>query len=222
MMQSHPDSHDIADRLLSQMPADLNALTEVIVAGHRGDHAVANAALHSDDPHLRAAAIGALARCRSLTPAHLAPLLGDPDPRVRRRAAQAAAHFPGLDLSSTITDADPIVAEMAIWACGEHEQVSDSVLNLIIAATTESQEILIREAAAAALGAIGDPRGLPAILTACADKPAVRRRAVLALAPFIDGPDHELVLTALKRALADRDWQVRQAAEDIFPELTDQ
>ncbi len=222
MMSSHPDSHDIADRLLARMPADPAALTEVIVAGHRGDRAVAETALQSGDPHLRAAAIGALARCGSLTPTHLTPLLSDEDPRVRRRAAQAAAQFRGLDLSLAITDIDPIVAEMAIWACGEHEQVSDSVLDLIITAATQSEEGLIRESAAAALGAIGDPRGLPAILTACADKPAVRRRAVLALAPFIDGPDHEQVFAALQRALADRDWQVRQAAEDIIPELEDQ
>ncbi len=63
----------------------------------------------------------------------------------------------------------------------------------------------------AALGAIGDPRGLPAIVHATADKPAVRRRAVLALAPF-DGPEVDAVL---ERASRDRDWQVRQAAEDL-------
>ena len=67
--------------------------------------------------------------------------------------------------------------------------------------------------AIAALGAIGDPRGLPAVLAGCRDKPAVRRRAVLALAPF-DGPDVEAALAA---ALEDRDWQVRQAAEDVTP-----
>jgi hypothetical protein len=39
----------------------------------------------------------------------------------------------------------------------------------------------------------------------------VRRRAVLALAPF-EGPD---VDAALARARDDRDWQVRQAAEDV-------
>jgi HEAT repeat protein len=221
-MSAGPDSDDITDRLIARMPAHPAALTEVILAGHRGDHLAAEAALHSEDPHLRAAAIGALARCGTLTAAILAPLLGDEDPRVRRRAAQAAAQFRDLDLSSVITDADPIVAEMAIWACGEQEQVSDSVLQLIIAAATQSDEALIRESAAAALGAIGDRRGLPAILTACADKPAVRRRAVLALAPFIDGPDHEQVLEALQRALTDRDWQVRQSAEDIVPELADE
>jgi hypothetical protein len=35
---------------------------------------------------------------------------------------------------------------------------------------------------------------------------------VLALAPF-DGPE---VDAALERALTDRDWQVRQAAEDLM------
>ena len=47
----------------------------------------------------------------------------------------------------------------------------------------------MREAAVAALGAIGDDRGLDAILAATTDKPAIRRRAVLALAPFVD-PEH--------------------------------
>ena len=70
----------------------------------------------------------------------------------------------------------------------------------------------MREAAVAALGALGDEAGLPAILTATQDKPAVRRRAVLALAPF-QGPD---VDAALQRALNDHDWQVRQAAEDLL------
>jgi HEAT repeat protein len=67
---------------------------------------------------------------------------------------------------------------------------------------------------AAALGALGDPAGLPAIIAACRDKPAVRRRAVLALAPF-DGGE---VDDALRTALEDRDWQVRQAAEDLLSE----
>ena len=62
----------------------------------------------------------------------------------------------------------------------------------------------------AALGAIGDPAGLPAILAATGDKATVRRRAIIALALF-DGPE---VDEALSRASVDRDWQVRQAAED--------
>ena len=94
---------------------------------------------------------------------------------------------------------------------GERQNVVDSVLERLIELSVEARDPLVRESAAAALGAIGDPRGLPAILTACDDKPAVRRRAVLALAPF-DGPEVE---AAIDRALEDRDWQVRQSAEDL-------
>ena len=70
----------------------------------------------------------------------------------------------------------------------------------------------MREAAVAALGALGDPEGLPAVLAACSDKPAIRRRAVLALAAF-DGPE---VDAALHAAQTDKDWQTRQAAEDLL------
>ena len=76
----------------------------------------------------------------------------------------------------------------------------------------DHDDALCREAAVAALGALGDPAGLPAILAATHDKATVRRRAVIALAPF-DGPE---VDEALERAREDRDWQVRQAAEDLL------
>jgi HEAT repeat protein len=76
---------------------------------------------------------------------------------------------------------------------------------------TTHDDPLAREAAVAALGALGDPAGLDAILRACTDKPAVRRRAVLALAPY----EGDAVEAALAAALDDRDWQVRQAAEDL-------
>jgi HEAT repeat protein len=52
------------------------------------------------------------------------------------------------------------------------------------------------------------------VLAACRDKPAVRRRAVLALAAF-DGPEVE---AALEAALDDHDRQVRQAARDLLAE----
>jgi HEAT repeat protein len=53
---------------------------------------------------------------------------------------------------------------------------------------------------------------LPAVLAACDDKPAIRRRAVLALAAFEGAP----VEDRLRVALTDNDWQVRQAAEDLL------
>jgi HEAT repeat protein len=50
------------------------------------------------------------------------------------------------------------------------------------------------------------------VLAATRDRPAVRRRAVIALAAC-EGPEGD---AALRRALEDRDWQVRQAAEDLL------
>jgi HEAT repeat protein len=104
------------------------------------------------------------------------------------------------------------VVEAAAWALGETLAApAPAPVAALAAVVTEHDDALAREAAVAALGAIGDADGLPAVLAACADKAAVRRRAVLALAPFT-GPD---VDAALERARDDRDWQVRQAAEDL-------
>ena len=98
---------------------------------------------------------------------------------------------------------------MAAWSIGERNPASDDEVQALIKHTTSHKEAVVREACAAALGSLGDERGLPAILAACEDKPAVRRRAVLALAPF-EGDDVDAALT---KALEDRDWQVRQNAE---------
>jgi len=109
------------------------------------------------------------------------------------------------------------VVEVAAWASGEHERVGDDELAALIGLAGGAPDPLVREAAVAALGAIGDDRGLDAILAATGDRPAIRRRAVLALAPFV-APDHERatdVAAALAGAAEDRDWQVRQAAEDV-------
>ena len=109
------------------------------------------------------------------------------------------------------------MVEAAAWAAGEQETNDDGIVERLVQLATDADDPLVREAAVAALGAIGDERGLPAILAGCADKPAIRRRAVLALAPF-EGPEVDAALTA---ALEDRDWQVRQAAEDLAPFMRD-
>ena len=183
----------------------------VIVAGHRGDSDTAVAHLHDADGSVRAAALGALDRLQLLTTELITERFADESPEVRRRAAELAGGRPGIDLLPVLFDDDSTVVEVAAWACGEQEQVGDEALARLIELTTGSPEPLVREAGAAALGAIGDERGLHAILSACTDKPNVRRRAVLALAPF-EGPEVE---AAIERALADRDWQVRQGAEDL-------
>jgi HEAT repeat protein len=180
------------------------------LAGHQGDEAGARALISDPVPAVRATALAALARLDRLTAADLTTALSDDDASVRRRAAELAARLLGADLLPALDDADPTVAEMAAWALGE--QGRTDAVDALIAMATGHADALCREAAVAALGALEDERGLPAILAATTDKPAVRRRAVIALAPF-DGPDVE---AALQRALTDRDWQVRQAAEDLL------
>jgi HEAT repeat protein len=190
---------------------------EIAIAGHTGDEAAARAALTDADPVARELGLGALLRMGVLTDADLDAALIDGAASVRRRAALIAAQRPSVSLRSALRDPEVTVVEAAAWACGEHETVDDDVLETLIELGVTSPDALVREACAAALGAIGDPRGLATILHACTDKPAVRRRAVLALAPF-EGPE---VDAALQAALSDRDWQVRQAAEDVVRASTD-
>ncbi|MEY4361406.1 MAG: hypothetical protein RL391_712 [Actinomycetota bacterium] len=184
----------------------------IVIAGHSGDESTVRAALTHTSGSVRDAAYGAMARMGLLTHDLAMIAMTDKDARVRSRIAELSVDLPGLDLSPLLEDHDPMVVEMAAWTCGEHETIADHIITKLIHLCGKHEEPLVREAAVAALGAIGDERGLPAILEACRDKPAVRRRAVLALAPF-DGPEVKAALTA---ALEDRDWQVRQAAEDLL------
>lgn len=192
----------------------------VALAGHTGDVDGARRGLVAADPAVRAAALGALERLGVLGDDDVTLALADDSAAVRRRAATISATHSGVELLDTLGDRDSAVVEVAAWACGEREAVSDAILDrLVELAMLTSVDALVRESSVAALGAIGDDRGLDAILTATTDKPAIRRRAVLALAPFLD-PDHARateVAAALERALTDRDWQVRQAAEDLVP-----
>jgi HEAT repeat protein len=153
----------------------------------------------------------ALERSKGLSDEDVRAALHDPSSSVRRRAAGLAASHPDVGLLGALGDSDASVAETAAWALGEQQGTSAPVIAALTDMASSHADALCREAAVAALGALGHPDGLPAILAATTDKPAVRRRAVLALAPF-DGPD---VDAALRRALEDRDWQVRQAAEDL-------
>ncbi len=139
--------------------------------------------------------------------------LADLAPTVRRRAVELAATTAAVTVSqigALLGDGEPLVAEAACWTLGERED--PEAVEALVSTAGGHADPLVREAAVAALGAIGDERGLAAVLAATLDKPAVRRRAVLALAPF----EGTLVDQALHRALEDRDWQVRQAAEDLL------
>lgn len=194
-------------------PAVTDRRRRVALAGHRGDGSSARPGLEDVAPEVRSTALGALDRLGLLTGDDLARAMTDPAPQVRRRGCELAARHPDVDLGSALTDVDASVVEMAAWATGEQGDAAYvPVLTALAATTSGHPDPLCREAAVAALGAIGDPSGLHAVVAALGDKPAVRRRAAAALAAF-DGPAVE---SALRRCLEDRDWQVRQVAEDLL------
>jgi len=192
-------------------------------AGHTGDVDAARQLVTDDEAKVRATALGALHRLAELTSADLVAALADTDPTVRRRACELSTTFAGgvgdppepavaAAVAALLDDPDTTVIEVAAWATGERPPADAEVVSRLSALATGHDDALCREAAVAALGALGDPAGLAAVLAATTDKATVRRRAVIALAPF-DGPE---VDEALERARTDRDWQVRQAAEDLL------
>ncbi len=139
----------------------------------------------------------------------------DPSPAVRREALTQIARGAGgrpEAVVSCLADPDALVAEAAAFALGERA-VTSAVGALARAAGTHA-DARVREAAVAALGALGDPAGLPAVVAALDDRPPVRRRATVALAAFDDPRAAE----ALERARADRDWQVRDVAQRLSDE----
>jgi HEAT repeat protein len=183
---------------------------EAALAGHAKDETAARSFLADPDPNVRATALGALVRMGRATPTDAASGLADPDGSARRYACELGAALAGADFASLLEDGDDMVLEAACYALGE---VRDrAAVPALVRIATGHKDPLCRESAVAALGAVGDPEGLPAILTGLEDKPQIRRRAVVALAAF----DTAQAQAALKRCLQDPDWQVRQAAEDLL------
>ena len=185
----------------------------VVVAGHNGDQNAVEAHLGDPDAIVRQAALSALYRLGACTTDHIRAAIADPAPRVRARASELAVHVDGITPAALLDDPDSSVVEVTCFACGEVSWPTGTApVAQLSAIATGHDDALCRESAAAALGAIGDPAGLDAVLAACADRVTVRRRATLALAAFDDPRADQ----ALHSALDDKDWQVRQAAEDLL------
>jgi HEAT repeat protein len=141
--------------------------------------------------------------------------LGDGAAIVRRRACELEARTPrpsirvSKALAERLSDEDPLVVVAACDALGELRL--RSAVGPLGSVAADHDDPRCREAAIAAIGAIGDPAGLAVVLRGLDDKPAVRRRSVVALAAF-EGPQVE---AGIDVALTDRDWQVRSAAEAL-------
>lgn len=187
------------------------------MSGYRGDATTARAALDDPAPKLRCSALSALARLDELRPTDLAAALADRDATVRRHAATITSRLGWStdrrpSLVAALRDPDQRVVEAAAFAVGEQTVHHEGELDALVAVATDHDDHLCREAAVAALGSIGDPAGLDAVLRGTTDRATVRRRAVLALVAF----DDPAVEEALDRLRSDRDLQVRQAAEDLL------
>ncbi|MDW3177371.1 MAG: HEAT repeat domain-containing protein [Acidimicrobiia bacterium] len=186
--------------------------SELIFAEVEGDVSALTLALTDDDASVRSLALGALGRIDELDEHQLTTALSDDHRDVRCRAVELAVTRRDIPLVPLLADDDDLVVETAAWGLGEREDPDPDVIEALVAIGISHDVSICREAAIAALGAIGDEAGLPAILHGLDDRAPVRRRAVLALAPF-DTPE---VSEALERATQDRDRQVRQAAEDLL------
>ena len=196
---------------------------EAAVAGHSGDAAAARSHLHDSDPMVRSSALRALERAGDLAAYELEAALEDPAPAVRLTGLELAASRDDVSAAAAadrLVDDDRRVVEAAAWTCGEKvsaghpdgcESETAAVVGALARVARSHDDPLCRESAIAALGAISHPAGLPAILAGLDDKAEVRRRAVIALAPF-DGPE---VDAALLKATEDRDRQVRAAAMEL-------
>ena len=192
---------------------------ETLVAyAHRDDPASAAVVLAAlDDPRARrrVLALRAAHRRGLIDEARRRRSLADVDADLRREALAMIAEIDIADASLTaavvncLDDADPLVVDAAAFCCGELA-VRDAV-EVLVRVATSHEDARCREAAIAALGAIGDDRARGAIVAALDDKPPVRRRAIVALANF-EGPDID---AALERAREDRDWQVRAAVDQL-------
>ena len=179
---------------------------------HSGDYELAISLLDDGDEKVRGAALSSLEKLGKLSEKTLSKSISDPSPGVRKRVVELLAKRPDKIPFNVFNDEDPLVIETACWAAGEKENQTHELINQLCLIADSHTDQLCREAAVAALGSIGSPLGLETILEALKDKPAIRRRAAIALAAFDDPKVDE----ALKESLNDRDWQVRQIAEDLL------
>lgn len=186
------------------------------IIGHGDDPLPALEALTAAEPELRRAALGAAWRLGAVDGVRLSHFFDDPSPVVARRAIELAARLSPDDpaagaVANRLVDAlAGTHAEVAAFALGELAVVDDRIVSALTINAREAEGALARESAVAALGVLGEAQDT--VLAALTDIATVRRRAVIALANF-EGPAVEEALAA---ALDDRDWQVRQVAEDLL------
>ncbi|HJM35990.1 MAG TPA: HEAT repeat domain-containing protein [Acidimicrobiales bacterium] len=210
--EGDPPSKEVAERRRQAILAryENSELEESEITGFLNDTAAV----------VREAALATVVKLNLDAGKHIVNAFNDDDHGVRKRAIELV-----IDLSDNqdyiskilvlLDDSSTFVVETVCWVIGEignnYENVAE-VVNKVSQIALNHDDSLCREAAVACLGSLGHIDGLATLLRVLDDKPNVRRRATLALAPF-EGPEVE---EALKRKLKDRDLQTRQAAEDLL------
>ena len=183
----------------------------IIELSLNGEFQLVTEYLEHPEPDVRATALRVLDNEGKLEKGIVERSLSDSAFKVRNALAYLISRNRDIPAMKFLLDVDAEIVEVACWGIGERGDASAEVLAVLQSITESHSDSLCRESAVAALGALGNRDALGSILKAVEDIATVRRRAVLALAPF-DGPEVEL---AIAKALEDRDWQGRQAAEDI-------
>jgi len=210
--EGDPPSKEVAERRRQAILAryENSELEESEITGFLNDTAAV----------VREAALATVVKLNLDAGQHIVNAFNDDDHGVRKRAIELV-----IDLSDNqdyiskilvlLDDSSTFVVETVCWVIGEignnYENVAE-VVSKVSQIALNHDDSLCREAAVACLGSLGHIDGLATLLRVLDDKPNVRRRATLALAPF-EGPEVE---EALKRKLKDRDLQTRQAAEDLL------
>ncbi len=184
-----------------------------------------NLSIESGDPGIRKRAIRAAPDASTQDRLQLLTRgFADRDPRVRREAAEIAGTDTTLgectieQLSRQVgSDIDPACREAAAFAIGECGSPDEG--RCLFGLIKNDDSSIAREAMFAAIGAIAvrHPGELDDDIDTVVrhsrhDKPAVRRRCIVALTAF----DLDEARQAMLDALSDRDRYVRQTAEWIL------
>ena len=170
--------------------------------------------LQHNDPVLRRMATTALSTEECNTWFDMAILLlEDESGSVRAAAAEklGSCGDRALDhLAKAALDTEPKVREAVATAYGE---VADpSAITWLVEVGHDDSDRTVKEAAVAALGAIGNASAIDPLLAFVAKgPPQVRRRAIAAITVF----DDPRIEPAIQRAAFDRNPSVREAAEMV-------
>lgn len=177
--------------------------------------------LDDEDPILRRMATTALdVASANILFDRLVELLEDEETSIRAAAAEklGVCGRRSLEyLDAARHDDEPDVREAVATAYGE---ISDaSAIPWLAEVGNDDQDRTVKEAAVAALGAIGSYEAVDPLLEFIAKgPPQVRRRAIAAITVF----DDPRIEPAIKRAAFDRNPGVREAAEMVVgKQLTD-